>query len=139
MLYGYWQLHYLSEDFYEDIANDVEKRFHTSNYEVDSPLSKGKKYKNNWVNEQWIRKKDYYKIWCYYTQNFLLTGCVIKRILKCNDYKDCLLNNEIILDHNKDLKVKHMEYILKKLRLHQVVMMIKDCKLLIYLLHIVMV
>ena len=52
MLYGYWQLHYLSEDFYEDIANDVEKRFHTSNYEVDSPLSKGKKYKNNWVNEQ---------------------------------------------------------------------------------------
>ena len=52
MLYGYWQLHYLSEDFYKDIANDVEKRFHTSNYEVDSPLSKGKKYKNNWVNEQ---------------------------------------------------------------------------------------
>ena len=45
MLYGYWQLHYLSEDFYEDIANDVEKRFHTSNYEVDSPLSKGKNIK----------------------------------------------------------------------------------------------
>ena len=32
-----------------------------------------------------------------------------------------------------------MDYILKKLRLHQVVMMIKDRKLLIYLLHIVMV
>ena len=31
-----------TEDFYEDIANDVEKRFDTSNYEVDRPLPKGK-------------------------------------------------------------------------------------------------
>ena len=28
-----------TEDFYKDIANDVEKRFDTSNYEVDRPLS----------------------------------------------------------------------------------------------------
>ena len=28
-----------TEDFYKDIANDVEKRFDTSNYEVDKPLS----------------------------------------------------------------------------------------------------
>ena len=27
-----------TEDFYEDIANDVEKRFDTSNYEVNRPL-----------------------------------------------------------------------------------------------------
>ena len=31
-----------TEDFYEDIANDVEKRFDTSNYEVDRPLPTGK-------------------------------------------------------------------------------------------------
>ena len=31
-----------TEDFYKDIANDVEKRFDTSNYEVDRPLSIGK-------------------------------------------------------------------------------------------------
>ena len=30
------------EDFYKDIANDVEKRFATSNYEVDRPLPTGK-------------------------------------------------------------------------------------------------
>ena len=30
------------EDFYKDIANDVEKKFDTSNYEVDSPLPIGK-------------------------------------------------------------------------------------------------
>ena len=34
-----------SEDFYEDIAEDVEKRFDTSNYEVNRPLSTGKNEK----------------------------------------------------------------------------------------------
>ena len=34
-----------TEDFYEDIANDVEKRFDTSNYEVDRPLPMGKNKK----------------------------------------------------------------------------------------------
>ena len=32
-----------TQDFYEDIAEDVEKRFDTSNYEVSRPLSTGKK------------------------------------------------------------------------------------------------
>ena len=31
-----------TEDVYKDIANDVEKRFDTSNYEVDKPLPIGK-------------------------------------------------------------------------------------------------
>ena len=31
-----------TKDFYEDIANDVEKRFDTSNYEVDRQLPTGK-------------------------------------------------------------------------------------------------
>ena len=34
-----------TEDFYEDFANDVEKRFDTSNYEVNRPLPKGKNKK----------------------------------------------------------------------------------------------
>ena len=34
-----------TEDFYEGIANDVEKRFDTSNYEDNIPLSKGKNKK----------------------------------------------------------------------------------------------
>ena len=28
-----------TEDFFEDIADDVEKRFDTSNYEINRPLS----------------------------------------------------------------------------------------------------
>ena len=34
-----------AEDFYKDIANDVEKRSDTSNYEVNSPLPTGKNKK----------------------------------------------------------------------------------------------
>ena len=34
-----------TENFYKDIADDVEKRFNTSNYEVDRPLATGKNKK----------------------------------------------------------------------------------------------
>ena len=34
-----------TEDFYKDISNDVEKRFYTSNYEVNRPLPTGKNKK----------------------------------------------------------------------------------------------
>ena len=39
----------------KDIAEDVETRFDTSNYELDWPLPKGKNRKSNWFNERWIR------------------------------------------------------------------------------------
>ena len=38
-------MHIKAEDFYKDIANDVEKRFDTSNYEVNRPLPTGKNKK----------------------------------------------------------------------------------------------
>ena len=34
-----------TNDFYKDITNDVEKRFETSNYEVNRPLPTGKNIK----------------------------------------------------------------------------------------------
>ena len=34
-----------TEDFYKDVANDVEKRFDTSNYKVNRPLPTGKNKK----------------------------------------------------------------------------------------------
>ena len=33
-------IHIKTEDFYEDIANDAEKRFDTSSYHVDRQLTK---------------------------------------------------------------------------------------------------
>ena len=38
-------MHIKTEDFYKDIADDVEKRFDTSNYEVNRPLAPGKNKK----------------------------------------------------------------------------------------------
>ena len=38
-------MHIKTEDFYKDIANDVEKRSDTSNYEVNRPLPTGKNKK----------------------------------------------------------------------------------------------
>ena len=37
------------EDVYEHIADDVEKRFDTSSYEINRPLPMGKK-ESNWIN-----------------------------------------------------------------------------------------
>ena len=41
-----------TNDFYEDIASDVENRFDTSNYEVNRPLPTGKNKKNHRFNER---------------------------------------------------------------------------------------
>ena len=40
---------------------------------------------------------------------------LIKRGLKFNDYKDCLLKNEIVLKSHQNVRVKDMMYIMKKL------------------------
>ena len=46
MLKGYWHLiHIKTKDFYEDIANDVEEWFDTSNYDNERPLPIGKNKK----------------------------------------------------------------------------------------------
>ena len=43
---------HLKTDVYKEIAEDVEKRFPTSNFEIDRPLPIGK---TNWTNERSIR------------------------------------------------------------------------------------
>ena len=42
-----------TDDIYKYIAEDIETRFDTSNYELDRLLPKGKK--SNWINERGIR------------------------------------------------------------------------------------
>ena len=44
-------IHIKTKDFFKDIADDVEKRFHISNYEVNRPLPKGINKKGDWINE----------------------------------------------------------------------------------------
>ena len=44
-------IHIIAEDFFEDVSGDVERWFHTSNYDESDkrPLPVGKNKKNNWV------------------------------------------------------------------------------------------
>ena len=107
-----------TEDFYEGIANDVEKRFDTSNYEDNMPLSKGKNKKviglikdelgrKTMTESAALRPKTYSYLMDDGKSDKKAKGtkkCVIKRILKFNNYKDCLLINEIILKSQQRFK-----------------------------------
>ena len=90
-----------TEDLYKDIANDVEKRFDTSNYEVDRPLPKGKNKKVIGLMKDELgrriimefvalRPKTYSYITDDCKEDRKAKGtkkCVIKRIIKSNDSK----------------------------------------------------
>ena len=47
-----------TDGIYQNIAENVETRFDSSNYESDRPLPKGKNKKSNWINERWVRWKN---------------------------------------------------------------------------------
>ena len=104
-------IHIKTKDFYKDIDDDVEKRLDTSNYEVDRPLSKGKNKQVIGLMKVELRDKIMIEFVALRpkTYSYLMNDdsepkkvkgtkkSVIKRMLKLPDYKDCLLNNEIIL------------------------------------------
>ena len=126
-------MHIKTEDFYEDIADDVGKRFDISNYEVNRPLPTGKKKKVAGLMKDELEGKIMTefvalrrKTYSYLMDDTHVTKkakgtktCVKKRILKFNDYKDCLLNNEIILKTQQRFKSEaHNVYTEKSIRLH---------------------
>ena len=100
-----------TNDFYKDIANDVEIRFDTSNYEVNRllPVGKNKKVIGLMKDElggkiitEFVTLKP--KTYSYLTDDGKedkkakgIKKCVIKNMIKFNDYKKCLLNDEAIL------------------------------------------
>ena len=100
-----------TEGFYKDIANDVEKRFDTSNYECYRPLPTGKNKKviglmkdelGGRVITEFVplRPKTYSYLTDDCKEDKKAKGtkkCVIKRMIKFDDYKNCLLNSEVIL------------------------------------------
>ena len=59
-----------TEDFYKDIANDVEKRFDTSNYEVNRPTGKNKKVIGLMKDE--LGAKNRYGICHFKTKNLFI-------------------------------------------------------------------
>ena len=119
-----------TNDFYKDIANDVENRFDTSNYEVKRPSPKNKKKFNCFKSFIGLMKDELSgkiitefvtlrpKTYSYLTDDGKedkkakgTKKCVRKKMIKFNDYKKCLLNDEVILkSQQRFISKKHDVY-----------------------------
>ena len=96
----------------------LKKRFDTSNYEVSRPLPKGKNKKviGLMKDELGVKIMIEFAALTPKTYSYLMDDgnsnksskgtkkCVVKQRLKFNDYRDCLLNNEIILESQQRFK-----------------------------------
>ena len=111
--------------FYEDIANDVKNRCDTSNYEVNRPLPMGRNKKVIGLMKDELRGKTITefitlrpKTFSYLTDDGKedkkakgTKNCVIKKMIKFNDYKKYLLNDEVILkSQQRFISKKHDVY-----------------------------
>ena len=112
-----------TKDFYKDIARDVEERFDTSNYDVDRPLAKGKNKKviglmkdelGGEIITEFVGLRP--KTYSYMTDEFIemkkakdTKKCVIKKMLKSEDYKKCLFDNEPMLKSQQRFKSENHE------------------------------
>ena len=115
-----------TNDFYKDIASDIEKRFDTLNYEVNRTLPTGKNKKVIGLMKDelggkiitefvTLRPKTYLYLTDDGKEDKKAKGrkkCVIKRMIKFNDYKNCLLKDKIILkSQQRFISKKHDVYI----------------------------
>ena len=101
-----------TEDFFEDISNDVERWFDTSNYDKNDkrplPIGKNKKVPGLFKDELGgkiitefvaLRPKAYSYLDDYGNDHKKAKGtkkCVIKQKLMFENYKDCLFNNKTV-------------------------------------------
>ena len=108
-----------TEDFYENIADDVEKKFDTSNYVVERPLPTGMNKKEIGLMKDELGGRIMTKIIALRAKTYAYLidddssevkkakgtkKCVIKKVLKFNNCKDCLLNNELVLKSQQRFK-----------------------------------
>ena len=104
-------VHIKTKDFYEDINNDVEEWFDTSNYKTDRPLlmtDKNKKVLGKFKDELGGRIMTKFvglrsKTYAYLIDDFEkkrnngVKKCVVENDFKFSYYTDCLFNNNVIL------------------------------------------
>ena len=110
-------INFKTKDFYQDITDDVEKRFDTSNYECNRPLPTGKNKKviglmkgelGGKITTEFValRPKTYSYLMDDDSEVKKAKGpkkCV-KKTLRLTIYKNCLLNNEVILKSQQRFK-----------------------------------
>ena len=106
-----------TKDFYKDISSDVDKIFDTSNYEVNRLLPTGKNKKVIGLMKDelggkiitefvTLRPKTYSYLTDDGKEDKKTKGtkkCVIKRMIKFDDYKNCLLKDKVLLKSQQDL------------------------------------
>ena len=114
-----------TNDFCKDIANDVDKIFDTSNYEVNRPLPTGKNKKviglmkdelGGKIITEFVTLRP--KTYSYLTDDGKedkktkgTNRCVIKRMIKFNYYKNCLLKDKVLLiSQQRFISKKHDVY-----------------------------
>ena len=114
-----------TEDFYKDTDNDIEERFDTSNHEVNRPLPTRKDKKviglmkdelGGKIITEFVTLRP--KTYSYLTDDCKedkkakrTKKCVIKRMIKFNDYKNCLLKDEVVLkSEQRFISKKHDVY-----------------------------
>ena len=114
-----------TNDFYKDISNDVENRFDTLNYEINRPLPTGKNKKVIGLMKDELGGKisTEFVTLSPKTHSFVTDDgkedkkakgtkkCIIKKMIKFNDYKKCLLDDEVILkSQQRFISKKHDVY-----------------------------
>ena len=114
--------------FYRNIANNVENRSDTSNYEVNRPLPMGKNKKVIGIMKDELGGKIITefvtvrpKTYSYLTDDGKedkqakgTTKFVMKKMIKFNDYKKCLLNDEVILkSQQRFISIKNTMFTLR--------------------------
>ena len=116
-------IHIITEDFFVDISDDLERWFDTSNYDENDkrppPIGKNKKLIGSLKDELWGRIVKEFCALRAKTYSYLMGGdnevkkakgtkkCVIKRELMFENYKDCLFNGEVILKSQQRFKSDH--------------------------------
>ena len=114
-----------TNDFYKDISIDVDKRFDTSNYEINRPLPTGKNKKVIGLMKDELGGKIITEIVTLRPKTYSYSTddgkedkkakgtkmCMIKRMIKFNDYKNCLLKDKVLLkSQQRFISKKHDVY-----------------------------
>ena len=105
-------------DFYKDISQDANESFDTSNYTFDRPLPKGKNKKviglmkdefGGGIITEFVALRP--KTYSYITNDFTelkkakgTKKCVVKKMLRFDDYKNCLFSNGKVLKSQQRFK-----------------------------------
>ena len=115
-------IHIKTEDFYKDIANDVEKWFDTSNYDKNDnrplPIGKSKKIIGKFKDELGgkimiefcaLRAKTYVFLLDDHTEKRAkgTKRCIIKKEIMFEHYKDYLFNCKLLIKSQQRFKSDH--------------------------------